>query len=560
MRKMGFNVTSIKIDPYLNIDAGTMSPFEHGEVFVMNDGGEVDLDLGNYERFIGVSLSRDNNITTGKIYHQVIEKERRGDYLGKTVQVIPHIVDEIQMWIERVAQIPTGADKSGKPEVCVIELGGTIGDIESGPFIEALRQLQFNVGIENFLNIHVALVPVLGSVGEQKTKPIQNSVRTLRACGLFPDIIICRSSQPLQQDPRRKISQFCQVAEESVLSCPDVSNLYRVPLSLIAQKMDYLLLHRLSKLPKQTPDWTEWTQLADVVDSLRSCGDLRVRIAVVGKYTGLQDSYLSLIKALEHSSFSEKVPMKIEWIESGDLESVETSETYQTAMNTLCQSHAILVPGGFGDRGIEGKVKAINYARTKNVPFLGICLGMQVAVIEFARSILGIEDANSEEFVPECPNKAIVFMPEITKERLGGTMRLGRRTTHFVEKHRGQSKLQKLYKESTRNCLDYGIIISENDDGEVISVDERHRHRYEVNPELVSQLEEHGMSFVGMDDQCQRMEMIEIFSHPYFVGVQYHPEFQSRPQWASPPFVGFIRAAEAFMKSEGNSKKLSEEA
>uniref|UniRef100_A0A7S4L239 CTP synthase n=1 Tax=Paramoeba aestuarina TaxID=180227 RepID=A0A7S4L239_9EUKA len=566
LRSLGFNVTSIKIDPYLNIDAGTMSPFEHGEVFVMNDGGEVDLDLGNYERFIGISLSKDNNITTGKIYNQVIERERRGDYLGKTVQVVPHIVDAIQDWIERVAQIPTSSDKSTKPEVCVIELGGTVGDIESSPFIEALRQLQFRVGIENFLNIHVALVPVMGTVGEQKTKPIQQSVRTLRACGLFPDIIVCRSSTALLPEPKKKISQFCQVHEDNVLSCPDDSNLYRVPLSLVAQKLDYLILHRLSKLPKCTPDWTEWTQLAETASSLAKTAESdRVRVVVVGKYTGLADSYLSLIKSLKHASISENVPIDIQWIESTDLEEgeeasssgssslsssssnvkFEQSKNYAKAMELLKNAHAILVPGGFGDRGIEGKITAIHFARTNNIPYFGICLGMQMAVIEYTRNVLGMKHANSEEFDPECHPKAVVFMPEISKEKMGGTMRLGRRTTFFVEKYRQESVVRKLYQEGMkRNYQDYGIGIEADRDGLVCSVDERHRHRYEVNPELVQELEEAGMAFVGTDVDHVRMEVIELMNdHPYFVGVQYHPEFQSRLQWPSPPFVGFIRAA-----------------
>lgn len=566
MRSLGFNVTSIKIDPYLNIDAGTMSPFEHGEVFVLNDGGEVDLDLGNYERFIGISLTKDNNITTGKIYNQIIKRERHGDYLGKTVQVVPHVVDAIQDWIERVAQISTCSDKSTKPEVCVIELGGTVGDIESSPFIEALRQLQFRVGIENFLNIHVALVPVMGTVGEQKTKPIQQSVRTLRACGLFPDIIVCRSSTFLLPEPKKKISQFCQVHQDNVLSCIDDSNLYRIPLSLMAQKLDYLILHRLSQFPKCTPNWTEWTKIAETASALDSTEESeRVRVVVVGKYTGLADSYLSVIKSLKHASISEHVSINIQWIESADLQDrddnsslgkAEHNINYEKAMELLKNAHAILVPGGFGDRGIEGKITAIHYARTNNIPFLGICLGMQMAVIEYTRNVLKMKGANSEEFDPQCNPKAVVLMPEISKEKMGGTMRLGRRTTFFVEKYRKESVMRKLYQEGmTRNYHDYGIGIHVDADGLVCAIDERHRHRYEVNSALVEKLEEAGMAFVGMDADHVRMEVIELMNgaaatHPFFIGVQYHPEFQSRVLWPSPPFVGFIRAASKFSKTQ----------
>lgn len=553
LKSLGFNVTSIKIDPYLNIDAGTMSPFEHGEVFVLNDGGEADLDLGNYERFIGINLSRDNNITTGKIYKQVIEKERKGDYLGKTVQVVPHIVDAIQEWVERVSAVPVKNSSPQSPEMVVIELGGTVGDIESSPFIEALRQLQFRVGIENFVNIHVALVPALGSVGEQKTKPIQQSVRTLRACGLFPDIIVCRSTLPLQDDPRRKISQFCQVPEDNVISCPDVSNLYQVPLSLVSQRLDSLVLHRLAQLPKQTPDWTEWRRLAETEDALHLMED-KVRIVIVGKYTGLQDSYLSVIKALKHSAISETVPIKIEWIKSTELESESFLSdercVYQKALETLENAHGILVPGGFGDRGVLGKISAIKSARTKLIPFFGICLGLQMAVIEYARNVLGYKDANSEEFDQTCHQKFVVFMPELSKSHLGGTMRLGQRRTHFIERHRKDSVLQKLYRESVSVAAKYGIQVNLDENGDVESVDERHRHRYEVNPDMVEQLEEAGLRFVGMDDEKKRMEIIELPNHPYFVAVQYHPEFQSRPQWASPPFVGFIRAANLYMQSK----------
>mmetsp|Transcript_24741 Transcript_24741/g.69263 ORF Transcript_24741/g.69263 Transcript_24741/m.69263 type:complete len:612 (+) Transcript_24741:137-1972(+) len=543
MRRLGFKVTSIKIDPYLNIDAGTMSPFEHGEVFVLNDGGEVDLDLGNYERFIGISLARDNNITTGKIYNHVIEKERRGDYLGKTVQVVPHVVGAIQEWIEKVAAA-NGA------EVCVIELGGTVGDIESGPFIEALRQLQFRVGVQNMMNLHVALVPMMGVVGEQKTKPIQQSVRALRASGLFPDLVICRSSQPLQTEPRRKIAYFSQIREENVLSCADVPNLYHVPLNLVAQRLDYLILHRLNLLPKTIPDWSAWRTLATTVDDLSALPETEtVRVAIVGKYTGLQDSYLSLIKALKHASIHERIPFTIDWVEASCLEeegAPDDPAAFERSWETVRGADAILVPGGFGDRGVEGKINAIRFARMEQYPFLGICLGMQLAVVEYCRSILKLPEANSEEFNGGTPHRVIIFMPEISTTHMGGTMRLGQRTTHFVKKHLPASKVSALYAENAAAADEFGITVTTNAEGHVTAVDERHRHRYEVNPEYAPKVEAAGLLFTGVDDRSERMEVIELPTHPYFVGTQYHPEFQSRPQWPSPPFVGFLRAARQF--------------
>jgi CTP synthase len=419
------------------------------------------------------------------------------------------------------------------------------------------------------VNIHVALVPVMGMVGEQKTKPIQQSVRILRANGLFPDIIVCRSSAPLHPEPRAKIAQFCQVQTENVLSCPDVSNLYRVPLSLVAQRMDYLILHRLSRLPKCTPTWTEWSQLADIADQLQNAPS-RVRIAIVGKYTGLQDSYLSIIKAIEHASIAERVPIKIDWIESTDLEITPPQPPniasrvgsfispppappkgptpHESAMELLRHADGILVPGGFGDRGIEGMISAIHHARVKSVPFFGICLGMQVAVLEYARNVLQLSKANSEEFDADCEHNVVIFMPEISKFYMGGTMRLGKRTTYFVEKHLRQSQVQKLYGEHHAVAGLYGIKIELNDEKEVLSVDERHRHRYEVNPKYVQQLEDAGLRFVGMDEKKERMEVCELFEHPFYVGVQYHPEFQSRPQWPSPPFMGFVRRSDEHFK------------
>ncbi|KAJ1442454.1 P-loop containing nucleoside triphosphate hydrolase [Sesbania bispinosa] len=494
LKACGFRVTSIKIDPYLNTDAGTMSPFEHGEVFVLDDGGEVDLDLGNYERFLDIKLTRDNNITTGKIYQSVIEKERRGDYLGKTVQVVPHITDAIQEWIERVAQIPVDG-KEGPADVCVIELGGTIGDIESMPFIEALGQFAYRVGSSNFCLVHVSLVPVLNVVGEQKTKPTQHSVRQLRGLGLIPNLLACRSSKELDDNVKAKLSQFCHMPSSNILTLHDVPNIWHIPLLL------------------------------------------KVRIAMVGKYTGLSDAYLSVLKALLHASVACNRKLIMDWVPAENLEDATSKEDpdahkaawdllkliFKCSLNGLLLQGAngILVPGGFGDRGVQGKILAAKYARENSVPFLGICLGMQIAVIEFARSVLGLHDANSTEFDPEAKNPCVIFMPEGSKTHMGGTMRLGSRRTYFQV---SDCKSAKLY-------------------GNTSFIDERHRHRYEVNPDMISQLESAGLSFVGKDETGKRMEIVELHGHPFFIGAQFHPEFKSRPGKPSPLFSGLIAAA-----------------
>ncbi|KAG2666995.1 hypothetical protein I3760_15G091600 [Carya illinoinensis] len=479
LKACGLRVTSIKIDPYLNTDAGTMSPFEHGEVFVLDDGGEVDLDLGNYERFLDIKLTRDNNITTGKIYQYVFDKERRGDYLGKTVQVVPHITDAIQEWIERVAKIPVDGQE-GPADVCVIELGGTIGDIESMPFIEALGQFSYRVGPGNFCLIHVSLVPVLNVVGEQKTKPTQHSVRGLRGLGLTPNILACRSTK----------------AHEAILKGLNLLGVAR------------------------EPELKEWTARTKVFDELHD----PVTIAMVGKYTGLSDSYLSVLKALLHASVACHRKLIVKWVAASELEDIaaeEAPDVYKAAWDCLKGADGVLVPGGFGDRGVQGKILAAKYAREKNVPFLGICLGMQIAVIEFARSVLGLHDANSTEFDPETTNPCVIFMPEGSKTHMGGTMCLGSRRTYFNVTACTSAKLY----------------------GNVNFVDERHRHRYEVNPNIISHLENAGLSFVGRDETGQRMEIVELPSHPFFVGVQFHPEFKSRPGKPSALFLGLIAAA-----------------
>ncbi|KAF3590053.1 hypothetical protein F2Q69_00028550 [Brassica cretica] len=447
LKACGLRVTSIKIDPYLNTDAGTMSPFEHGEVFVLDDGGEVDLDLGNYERFLDIKLTRDNNITTGKIYQHVIAKERKGDYLGKTVQVVPHITDAIQEWIERVAAIPVDGEE-GPADICVIELGGTIGDIESAPFIEALGQFSYRVGTGNLCLVHVSLVPVLNVVGEQKTKPTQHSVRGLRGLGLIPDILACRSTKALEENVKEKLSQFCHVPLESIFTLYDVPNIWHIPLLLKDQK-----------------------------------------------------AHLAISKVLNLAGYN--------------------PNAYKAAWKLLKGVDGVLVPGGFGDRGVEGKILAAKYARENKIPFLGICLGMQVAVIEFARSVLSLHDANSTEFKPDTKHPCIVFMPEGSRTHMGGTMRLGSRKSIFTVK---DSKSAKLY-------------------GNKSSVDERHRHRYEVNPDMVELLEKAGLSFAAKDETGKRMEIVELPNHPFFIGAQFHPEYKSRPGKASPLFIGLIAAS-----------------
>ena len=522
LQACNLHITSIKIDPYLNTDAGTMSPYEHGEVFVLNDGGEADLDLGNYERFLDVTLTKDHNITTGKVYAQVINRERKGDYLGKTVQVVPHITDAIQEWIHRVAHIPV--DGSSKPpDVCMIELGGTVGDIESMVFLEALRQYRYRVGNDNFAHIHVSLVPVVGAVGEPKSKPTQHGVRELRAAGLQPDLIICRSSQPLDRTVISKISQFCMVPPSHVISVHDVSNIYKVPLLLHEQRVASLVLNclHLHRMPPDDSHLAQWKAIAEDDDSNHPT----IRIGIVGKYTGLSDSYLSVTKSIDHAAMACHVNCEVVWIDSSSLEDNTRRakpDKYNEAWDSLLQLHGILIPGGFGNRGVEGKIAAIKHAREKRVPFLGICLGMQVAVIEYAKNVCGIEEATSGEFDDKADHPVILYMPEIDREHMGGTMRLGARDT-LIAPHTLASAL---YAAKPR-------------------ISERHRHRYEVNPEYVAQLSESGLLFSGKDERGERMECIELSeaAHPFFFGCQYHPEFQSRPFRPSPPFLGFVAAS-----------------
>jgi len=541
LRSHGIRVTAIKIDPYLNIDSGTMSPFEHGEVYVLEDGGEVDLDLGNYERFLDVTLTSSHSMTSGKIFEQVIKRERMGHYLGKAVSMVPHATDAIQDWLLDCGRKPVDAS-GATPQVCLVELGGTVGDIEGAVFLEALQQFTFKVGPDNILIAHVGMVPVMGAVGEQKTKPCQHSVKLLREAGLKPDILLCRSEQQLEETTRKKLSLFCQVAPELVVSLHDISNIYRVPILLAEQRLGVHICRRLGLgaehiiAPTMQFDdavWAfmgaesresrlgDWRMIADRVDS---CTDELV-IAIVGKYTGLHDSYISVIKALKHAAIECALHLSIEWVESGDLEPNAQSvdqKRFDAAWWRLKNAHGVLIPGGFGDRGIEGKILAANYARLSSTPFLGISVGLQAAVIEFARSELGWENANSTEFEESTPHPVVVFMPEASATVMGGTMRLGVRTTVIKDP---DSLAAKLY--SGRQ-----------------HVTERHRHRYEVNPACVPALESRGLRFTGQDERGQRMEIAELRTgHPFFFGCQFHPEFQSRPASPSPTVLGFVLAS-----------------
>mmetsp|Transcript_127576 Transcript_127576/g.397293 ORF Transcript_127576/g.397293 Transcript_127576/m.397293 type:complete len:626 (+) Transcript_127576:73-1950(+) len=541
LRSHGLRVTSIKIDPYLNIDAGTMSPFEHGEVYVLEDGGEADLDLGNYERFLELTLSSGHSMTSGKVYDQVIKRERTGHYLGKTVQMVPHMTDAIQDWIEDVARQPV--DSSGrKPEVCLVELGGTVGDIESAVYLEALQQLNFRVGRGNFMMIHLGMLPLVGATGEQKTKPCQHSVKLLREAGLNPDLLMCRSEKPVEAAVRKKLSLFCQVPSECVISLHDVSNLYRVPLLLEEQHTGRVICERLGLAAQQGPCCRiaptlslaadavspkasscrlgDWQVIADRADACQQ----EVRIALVGKYMGNPDAYISVVKALQHAALEAGLHLSVSWVDSSALEpniQQADSKRYEAAWEALRSSQGVLVPGGFGNRGIEGKIAAAGYCRTSNLPYLGICVGLQTAVIEFARSELGWEAANSTEFDEQTPHPVVIFLPESSTTVMGGTMRLGSRATIIRDPE-------------SLACRLYG--------GRPV-IYERHRHRYEVSAACVPALEQRGMHFAGQDDRGQRMELCELRGHPFFLACQFHPEFTSRPAKPGPLFLGLVLAA-----------------
>lgn len=502
LKSRGLKVTAIKIDPYLNIDAGTMNPFEHGEVFVLEDGGEVDLDLGNYERFLDVNLTSSHNITTGKVYRAVVEKERMGEYLGKTVQIIPHITNEIKSEIMAVADA-TGAD------VCIVELGGTVGDIESMPFLEAVRQMNTELGKgENCIFVHTTLVPVLGTVGEQKTKPTQHSVKELRSIGIQPDIIVARAKQPLEYSIKRKISLFCDVPLEAVVSAPDARSIYEVPLILEEQGFTEFMLKRM-KIEGRSEDMAGWKEfLRKVLNPARY-----VTVACVGKYTHLADSYISHMEAFHHAGAETDTKVEIVFVDSEEVQEKGITPS-------LANADAVLIPGGFGNRGIEGKIMAARHARENLVPFLGVCLGFQIATIEAARNVAGLEGAHSTEFDPDTCDPVVDLLPEQRDvKRKGATMRLGGQPVVVSE----GSKAHELY-------------------GRTLII-ERHRHRYEVNPKYIEQLEQKGWRFTGRSPDGLRMEIGEMQGHPFYVASQFHPEFKSRPERPSPLHLGLVRAA-----------------
>jgi CTP synthase len=511
LKARGLRVTMQKLDPYLNVDPGTMNPFEHGEVFVTDDAGETDLDLGHYERFIDENLSRDSNATTGSIYSSVIAAERRGDYLGRTVQVIPHITDEIKRRISRLA----GDDV----DVVITEIGGTVGDIEILPFLEAIRQFRLDVGRENVWYVHVTLVPFIGPSGEQKTKPTQHSVTELRSRGIQPDAIVCRSEAPLSADLKRKISNLCDVPVDCVVNAADARNLYEIPLVLHEEGLDTQLCRQLN-LGERPIDLTEWEALVQRVENATK----PVRIGVIGKYVSLPDAYLSVVEALKHGGFHHGANVEIEWIQAEEVEGL-------LAAGRLRDLDGIVIPGGFGERGVEGKVAAASYARTEGVPCLGLCLGMQVMVIDWARNVLGLAGAHSTEFDPRTPHPVIDLMEaqrDVTD--MGGTMRLG---AYIAELTPG-SKVAEMYGR------------------EVVS--ERHRHRYEFNGRFRARFEEAGLLCSGASPDGRLVEFVEAADHPFWVGTQAHPEFKSRPDRPAPLFRGFVGAA--LSRAEGRNPHL----
>ncbi len=496
LKNAGFDVTAVKIDPYLNVDAGTMNPFQHGEVYVLEDGGEVDLDLGNYERFLGIEMTSDHNITTGKTYQHVIEKERAGDYLGKTVQIIPHITDDIKRRIREAAE---GTD------VCIVEVGGTVGDIEGMPYLEALRQFAHEEPEENVLFVHVTLVPYSKN-GEQKTKPTQHSVKEVRSIGLQPDVIVGRCETELEPSTKEKIALFCDIPTEAVFSNPDVEDVYHVPLMVEDEGLDQYVLERFDLLEEALPAGERANEWRQVVTTEKEGA---VDVALVGKYD-LEDAYMSIHESLKHAGFELGVDVNVHW--------VDADEMADHHRERLCDSDAVIVPGGFGMRGTEGKIEAVQYAREHDVPFLGLCLGFQMAVVEYARNVLGLEGAHSAEMDPETPHPVIDILPEQYEvEDMGGTMRLGGHTT-VIEP---ETLAYELYGDTSCN--------------------ERHRHRYEVNPEYFEQFEDEPLVFSGTAGN--RMEILELEDHPYFFGTQFHPEYSSRPGHPSPPFVGLVKAA-----------------
>ena len=504
LKARGLKVSIIKLDPYVNVDAGTMSPLQHGEVFVTDDGAETDLDLGHYERFIDRSLTEANNVTTGKVYQKVIAQERRGDFLGSTVQVIPHITNEIKERIKKVSQT-SGAD------VVIAEIGGTVGDIESLPFLEAIRQFRADVGRQNTLYVHVTLIPFLPTSAELKTKPTQHSVAELRSIGIQPDIIICRTQKPLSRDIKEKISLFCNVEPEAVIQNVDAKSIYQVPILLEEEGLGKIASDKLG-IRDTTPDLCDWREIAGKIENLRS----EVSVAIVGKYVALHDAYLSIVEALTHAGLVWDAKVNIKWVDSEKLDDAPEGEVEET----LVGADGILVPGGFGSRGIEGKIRTARYARERKVPYFGICLGLQCAVVEAARNVAGLKNAHSTEFSPDTPYPVIALMPEQAgKEDKGGTMRLGLYPCRIAG--------------GTLAMKAYGTEL----------VQERHRHRFEVNPQYVGVLREAGLIASGIWPERGLVEIMERADHPWFLGTQFHPEFLSRPARPHPLFKEFVGAA-----------------
>ena len=508
LKARGMSVINQKLDPYINVDPDTMNPFQHGEVFVTEDGATTDLDLGHYERFTGVNLKKDSNVTTGSIYRKVIESERKGDYLGATVQVIPHITDEIKRRIKGI---------SNDVDIQITEIGGTVGDIEILPFLEAARQIKKELGPENVMFVHVTLVPYIGPSTEMKTKPTQHSVSVLRSAGISPDVIVLRSDRTLNDEIKSKVSSFCDVSYEDVISAPDLEDIYEVPLKMFDEGLDRAVDKRLN-LETNDPDLDKWKNMLKLKDGVSKT----VEIAILGKYFGLPDSYLSVVESLNHASLHNKVKLNLHWVDSDNF-NVEDLKNYD----------GVVIPGGFGYRGIEGKISAIQYLREEKVPFLGICLGLQCAVIEYARNVCGISDANSSEFSKNTSNYVIDLLPNqnLEKDDVGASMRLG---TYPCKIKKG-TLTSKIYKE------------------EIIY--ERHRHRYEVNNKFKEEIEKHGLVISGMSPDNNLIEMIEIKDHPYFVASQFHPEFKSRPWEPAPMFKYFIEAA---LENNNSTKKTLE--
>lgn len=507
LQARGYKVTIQKLDPYINVDPGTLNPYEHGECYVTDDGAETDLDLGHYERFLNVPTSQANNVTTGRIYQSVIEKERRGEFLGKTVQVIPHITNEIKDRIQILG-------KSGAYDIVITEIGGTVGDIESLPYIESVRQLKWELGEYNSLVIHLTLIPYLSAAGELKTKPTQHSVKTLMESGIQADILVCRTEHELSDDLRAKLALFCNVKKESVIQSIDASTIYDVPQLMLEEGLDQVTLKKLNLKNKVQPDLNQWNQFLQRHKNPKAT----VKIALVGKYVELQDSYKSILEAFIHAGAANEVAVEVVSVHSEFIEVKKLPKLFKDISG-------ILVAPGFGERGIEGKIETVKYARENNIPFLGICLGMQMAVIEFARNVLGLKDANSTEMNPNTPHPVISIMEEQKNiTNMGGTMRLGAWKCNLAQ----NSIVSNIYKEKT--------------------ILERHRHRYEYNNKYQKDLEQAGLKTTGVNPETGLVEIVEISSHPWFVGVQYHPEYKSTVANPHPLFVGFVKAAYKFSK------------